>query len=259
MIEAEPVCVAVIPARGGSKGIPRKNIVDLGSKPLLAWSIEAALRADRFGSVLVSTDDEEIAEVARAWGAEVPFLRPAELAGDHISPHEGVSHLLHVLTSEGRMPRPEFLATLSPTFPFRKPGTIARCVDALRQSEVWAVITYNRSDSWTGRYYFEEDREVVPVRIRWRGRQQYFQNGCVSVSRHPMIQNPLGEPVGSWEKRVSDFADDLTRRGLVPGEKSCAKYVEVDWKEAIDIDTPEDLDRARILLEKLPAHGAPAD
>src|SRR5215471_19720617 len=74
--------VAIVPARGGSKSIPRKNIRPLGGIPLLAYSIEAGLRARLVDRVIVSTDDEEIAEVARAWGADVPFLRPASLAGD---------------------------------------------------------------------------------------------------------------------------------------------------------------------------------
>ncbi|MGC8761712.1 MAG: cytidylyltransferase domain-containing protein, partial [Bryobacteraceae bacterium] len=74
--------LGVIPARGGSKGIPRKNIRLLGGKPLLAWTIETAKASRRLTRVVLSTEDEEIAEVGRAWGVEVPFLRPRELAED---------------------------------------------------------------------------------------------------------------------------------------------------------------------------------
>ena len=81
MVAASEV-LALIPARGGSKGIPRKNIREFAGAPLIAYSIAAGLRANTVTRVIVSTDDEEIAEVARAWGAEVPFLRPAELAND---------------------------------------------------------------------------------------------------------------------------------------------------------------------------------
>ncbi|MCB0625671.1 MAG: acylneuraminate cytidylyltransferase family protein, partial [Saprospiraceae bacterium] len=74
--------LGVIPARGGSKGVPKKNVKLLGGKPLIAYSIEAARAAKRLTRVIVSTDDEEIAEVSRRWGADAPFLRPAELATD---------------------------------------------------------------------------------------------------------------------------------------------------------------------------------
>jgi N-acylneuraminate cytidylyltransferase len=75
--------LAVIPARGGSKRLPGKNIRDFAGKPMLAWSVEAALESGLFDTVMVSTDSEEIADVARAWGASVPFLRSARTADDH--------------------------------------------------------------------------------------------------------------------------------------------------------------------------------
>ena len=74
--------LAIIPARGGSKRIPRKNVKDFCGKPMIAWSIEAAKASGCFDQIIVSTDDDEIARVARAWGATVPFMRPAELADD---------------------------------------------------------------------------------------------------------------------------------------------------------------------------------
>jgi len=76
--------ISIIPARGGSKGLPGKNIIPLGGKPLIAWSIEAAQKSKIIERVFVTTDDEEIAGVARKFGAEVPFIRPAELADGHL-------------------------------------------------------------------------------------------------------------------------------------------------------------------------------
>lgn len=84
--------IAIIPARGGSKRIPRKNIKEFYGKPMIAWSIEAAKEADLFDRIIVSTDDEEIARVARKWGAEVPFNRPEELADDFVLPTKVVTH-----------------------------------------------------------------------------------------------------------------------------------------------------------------------
>ena len=86
--------LAVIPARGGSKRIPRKNIKEFCGKPIIAWSIEAALNSHCFDRVIVSTDDEEIAEVAREWGAEVPFIRPSELSGDHAGTVPVIRHAI---------------------------------------------------------------------------------------------------------------------------------------------------------------------
>ena len=84
--------IAVIPARGGSKRIPRKNIKDFCGKPMIAWSIEAAKESELFEHIIVSTDDVEIAEVAKQWGAEVPFMRPAELSSDFAGTAEVIAH-----------------------------------------------------------------------------------------------------------------------------------------------------------------------
>lgn len=84
--------IAVIPARGGSKRIPRKNIKSFCGKPMIAWSIEAAKTSSLFDSIIVSTDDTEIAEVAKQWGAEVPFMRPGELSNDYAGTTEVIAH-----------------------------------------------------------------------------------------------------------------------------------------------------------------------
>jgi pseudaminic acid cytidylyltransferase len=93
--------MAVIPARGGSKRIPRKNIKLFNGKPMIAWSIEAAKSSGLFDIIIVSTDDEEIAKVARDWGAEVPFIRPEELSGDHIGTTPVVAHATTWALSQG--------------------------------------------------------------------------------------------------------------------------------------------------------------
>jgi len=123
--------LAVIPARGGSKGIPRKNIKLFAGAPLLAWSIQAAKDAKSVTRVIVSTDDEEIAGVAREWGAEVPFLRPAELAEDSSPDLPLFLHALEWLkTNEGY--EPEFLVQLRPTSPIRPVGLVDEAVAMLQ-------------------------------------------------------------------------------------------------------------------------------
>lgn len=93
--------IAIIPARGGSKRIPRKNIKDFCGKPMIAWSIEAAKASGLFDHILVSTDDAEIAEVARQWGAEVPFMRPAELSNDYAGTTEVIAHATQWALDQG--------------------------------------------------------------------------------------------------------------------------------------------------------------
>jgi len=93
--------VAIIPARGGSKRIPRKNIKSFCGKPIIAWSIDAAIQSGLFDEIIVSTDDEEIATIARAYGAKVPFMRPAALADDYTGTHAVVKHALQELEHQG--------------------------------------------------------------------------------------------------------------------------------------------------------------
>ena len=120
--------LALIPARGGSKGIPRKNIRPFAGYPLIAWSITAAKKSDLVTRIIVSTDDEEIADVAREWGAETPFMRPAELAQDKTTDLPVFEHALKWLEDvEGY--RPDILVQLRPTSPIR-PKTIVD--DAIR-------------------------------------------------------------------------------------------------------------------------------
>ena len=93
--------IAVIPARGGSKRIPRKNIKNFCGKPMIAWSIEAAKASALFDHILVSTDDAEIADIAKQWGAEVPFMRPVELSDDHAGTTEVIAHATRWALEQG--------------------------------------------------------------------------------------------------------------------------------------------------------------
>ena len=122
--------LALIPARGGSKGIPRKNIRNFAGYPLLAYSIAAGQQADAVGRVVVSTEDGEIADVARDFGADVPFLRPAELAADDTTDLPVFQHALRWL-DENQGYRPEVVVQLRPTSPVRPPGLVDAAVRKL--------------------------------------------------------------------------------------------------------------------------------
>lgn len=122
--------LAIIPARGGSKGVPRKNIRLVAGKPLIAWTIEAAQRSAFGVRVIVSTDDEEIASVAREYGAEVPFLRPSELAHDRSLDIDFLRHALQWL-DEHESYRPEIILRLPPTSPLRTAAHIDEGIKTL--------------------------------------------------------------------------------------------------------------------------------
>ena len=108
--------VAIIPARGGSKRIPRKNIKDFHGKPLIAYSIEVALKSKLFDKVIVSTDDEEIAKIAMQYGAVIPFLRPKELSDDFTGTGAVVEHTMNYLKQQGE--NYDFICTIYATAPF---------------------------------------------------------------------------------------------------------------------------------------------
>ncbi|EWH00303.1 pseudaminic acid cytidylyltransferase [Halomonas sp. BC04] len=116
--------VAIIPARGGSKRIPHKNIKLFCGKPIIAWSIEAARASGCFDRIMVSTDDREIADVAREEGAEVPFMRPAELSNDHTGTMPVIAHAVQWLRDQGSLP--DQVCCLHATAPFVQPGDLCR-------------------------------------------------------------------------------------------------------------------------------------
>ena len=129
--------LAVIPARGGSKSIPRKNLVDVAGRPLIAWVIGAARAARRLDRVIVSTEDEEIAETARRFGAEVPFVRPADLATDTVSLIPVVQHALSAMDGLGF--RADAVVSLQPT----SPGLTDSCLrrSSNDRENTWSAIT----------------------------------------------------------------------------------------------------------------------
>lgn len=125
--------VAVIPARGGSKRIPRKNIKSFCGKPMIAWSIEAAKSSGLFDRIIVSTDDVEIAEVARQWGAEVPFMRPEELSNDHAGTTPVIAHATQWALDQGL--EVTAVCCLYATAPFVQTEDIKRGWDALNSGD----------------------------------------------------------------------------------------------------------------------------
>jgi N-acylneuraminate cytidylyltransferase/CMP-N,N'-diacetyllegionaminic acid synthase len=134
--------LVIIPARGGSKGLPRKNIRQLAGKPLIAWTIEAALRSQVPSRVVLSTDDPEILNVGLQWGAEAPFLRPIELAQDQSGSVDVILHAVHWLADNENY-LPEYVMFLQPTSPLRSSEDIQQAVRLIRDKQADAVVSVN--------------------------------------------------------------------------------------------------------------------
>lgn len=150
--------IAIIPARGGSKGLPRKNILKLGGKPLIAWTIHAALESGTVDRVVVSTDDEEIAEVSQREGAEVPFLRPAHLATETAKSVDVMRNMLEAF------PHHETAILLQPTSPFRTGRDIDKAIDLFKGHKTRSCTSvYTAEESPYLMFYTGDDHRLTRV------------------------------------------------------------------------------------------------
>lgn len=226
--------VAIIPARGGSKRIPNKNIKLFAGKPIISYSIRVAQETGLFNRVIVSTDSPKIAAIAREYGVEVPFLRPAELANDFAGTAEVVCHAIEWLTQEGR--RPEFICCIYSTAPFIQASYLKQGYDKLLSSEatsVFSVTTYPypiyRSLKIT-----EKDR----VKMIWP-EYEYFRSQDLPEAYHDAGQFYWAN-TNKFMKEKTLFAKDslpvILPRYLVQ-----------------DIDTAEDWETSEIMFAKMNA------
>lgn len=164
--------LSIIPARGGSKGIPGKNIRDFAGKPLIAHSIEASLQCALVGKTVVSTDDEEIAAVAEAHGAEV-IKRPAELAKDTSLVIDAIRHAIRCVEQQGE--EVDFVMLLEPTSPVRRAEDIEKCLHVLLEDKADSVATFTSSDVSPNRLWRVSDDTVEPYiagAVPWLPRQK---------------------------------------------------------------------------------------
>lgn len=226
---AKAITLAVILARGGSKRLPRKNILPLGGIPLIAHAIKAALASELITELIVSTDSEEIAEAARKAGAKVPFLRPAELALDSSTSDEALLH--SVLKYEEMTGNTvETVVLLQPTSPFTKTKTINDCISILNDQRFSGALTVT----------------VPSKRFEWLGKNnggrfEYFLSEEDSVSYRSLKQlSPSGNVYAGRRSNLAGNGKLLIRNE--------AAAVEVDQVEAVDIDYEFDLKFAEFLL-----------
>jgi N-acylneuraminate cytidylyltransferase len=228
--------VAVIPARGGSKRIPRKNIRPFAGKPIIAYSIAAARQCGLFDRIIVSTDDEEIAGVARGFGAETPFRRPPELADDHIGTDPVTAHALTWLADRGE--DAEFACCIYATAPFLRAGDLRRGYDALvgtGKSFAFAVTTYDFS--------MQRAIRVLPG----GGVEPFFPQWIDSRSQD--LEEAHHDAGQFYWGRAAAFRAGLT----VFAADSVA--ILLPRHRVQDIDTPEDWARAELMHAALVATG----
>ncbi len=183
--------IAVIPARGGSKSVPGKNIRALEGKPLLAWSIEVAQTVAEIDRIIVSTDDAEIASVGRAYGAEV-YDRPSHLATDEALVIDALKDLLQTLHAEGETP--EWLVLLEPTCPLRTPEDVRDCLKLIAQGGYDSVATFKDAELNPHRAWRIVDgvpAVFITGSVPWLPRQKlpkaYQLNGAVYIFRSNLL------------------------------------------------------------------------
>ncbi len=228
--------LAIIPARGGSKGIPRKNLVEICSKPLVVHSIEHALAAEAVDRVIVSTEDEEIAETARRHGAEVPFMRPQALAEDEVLDHPVFEHVLAVLQqSEGY--DPEVVVHLRPTTPYRSAGWIDEAIAQL--------VAHPEADSIRS----VSPPHSHPYRVFRIAEDGYLDPLMKHEHPQPYLLRRQDLPPMYYYNCVIDvaYARTIREKGSMTGDR-ILPYI-MDGDDAFDIDTHRDLMVARTLLE----------
>ena len=211
--------LALIPARGGSKGIPRKNIQPFCGQPLLQWSIDVALSAPSVDRLVVSTDDAEIAEVARAGGAEVPFIRPPELATDTTP---GIDTVLHVLQL---LPEVSEVLLLQPTSPLRQVEDVEAIVALHRQAgrdAVVSVVSSSKHPAWMFGLSPEQVLEPLDVHSDASCRQQlapaYALNGALYLASRCFLE------------RERSFLTPQTTGYVMPPERSVDIDTLLDWQ-----------------------------
>lgn len=223
--------LAIIPARGGSKGIPHKNIINICDKPLIAYSIEAAQKSKYIDYVLVSTDDEEIKQVSLKYGAEVPFLRPKEISNDTAKSIDVVLHGLKYLEEHGNIF--DYLVLLQPTSPLRTYEDIDEAIEVLMGNKKDSLVSVCEAQENPVLMRIIDNERLRPF-IEFKGdnlRRQdlprfYIFNGALYINSVNMLTNE------------SVFVNDNTMPFVMESNKS------------IDIDTMLDAKLVELILKE---------
>ena len=228
----EKKILAIIPARGGSKGLPRKNIKLLSGKPLIAWTIEQAKKSSYLDKIVVSTDDKEIADISKKYGAEVPFSRPKELATDDAKSIDAIFHALEWLRQNREVY--DIVVMLQPTSPLREAEDIDKAIELLMSKDAEGVVSVCRAEhpplwsntipedgcmkNFLAKKIMNTPRQALPV--------YYRLNGAVYLGYCDYL------------KKIKGFFGDKTYAYIMPSGRST------------DIDTEMDFDFVEYFMSK---------
>lgn len=228
--------IAIIPARGGSKGLPKKNILELNKKPLISWTIEKAIQSKLIDKIFVSTDSKEIAGVAERFGVKIPFLRPKEFAKDNSPSYEAIIHTLESLENIGE--KFDYVALLEPTSPLRKKNDIDMAIKKLLDNEkVESLVS-------VGEVHMEHPiiikkmdengfispyiNDVKSIHQRQQADKAYFPYGVIYLSKTQSyktnktfyLKKTLSYEIDRWQNyEIDDYID------FIIVEKLIQKYI----------------------------------
>lgn len=215
--------IAIIPARGGSKGIPNKNIISLGGRPLIEYSIEVALQSSNIDHIIVSSDSKKILSVAKKFSEKIiPILRPSALASDTSATESVIAHAIDHLTNAGITI--DYIVLLQPTSPFRKAEFINESISLIRSSQADCLISISQPIQHPSDFIFNDKGSVKYIcRDEHTFRRQDFKaaqfiNGSIYITKH----------------------DFFVRTGKIYSLDTCLLY-EMPVEYSVDIDTPFDL------------------
>jgi CMP-N-acetylneuraminic acid synthetase len=225
--------LALIPARGGSKGIKNKNIIDLAGKPLISYVIEAAKKSKMIDRIVCTTDSKMIADIARRCGAEVPFLRPAKLAQDSSPTYPALVHAVKMLEKIDGY-KPDYIITLQPTYPLTQPEQIDKAIRKAIGEKADSVITAVALEHDCHPYNI---RKVLPDgRVKfWKDKEHYLYPTRQSKPKFYTFGNVF----------VSSY-DTILNKGKLEGEKNY--LIEIDEIYHSDINTSDDLAKIEYIL-----------
>ena len=226
--------LGIINARGGSKGIPRKNVKTLSGRPLIEYTVKAGLGAKCIDRLIVSTEDDEIAMLSRELGADVPFMRPLELAGDDVRQIDAVLYAIKYL-EDNEQERFDYIALLQPTSPLRISYDIDSAFELLCQENADSVISFTTVDNYHPLHmYYMNGVAPLPVINEERINKQrqnlpevFIVNGAIRIAKHDVVVND------------KTFFSSSTVSYVMPRERS------------INLDEPFDWELAEFLMAKI--------
>lgn len=214
--------LAIVPARGGSKGVLRKNIRKLFNKPLICWSIETAQRSKYIDRVILSSEDHEIITTAKHWGCDVPFVRPNELAQDDTP---GIEPVLHAITE---VPGYDYVVLLQPTSPLRTADDIDACIEMCvfnKANSCVSVVETDKSPYWT--YSLDKDNRMIPLL-----KTDQLKNRRQELPKTFALNGAIYTVKTSWLNLHKKFVDLESLAYLMPQERSVDIDTEFDFKLA---------------------------